>query len=227
MVRWPRGCASPGGHRAVPSYVLAVRRRSPRVINSRASTIAPARPARAFRSTMMENWSAAALGLPAAVLRGPSRDVHRHRARGGGGDGGRVASPRRAPRTPAPGVLQGAPPDRRLGSPARRGRGCDPRPYLPSSTTTGEPTGKRLDAGARRTPGDRGRGQAWAFGSATGAGFAAHPAELSTNPRGALRSAPSLAPGCSRRSNRLQHILAAAPDPRAHPSRLYFLRSAQ
>ena len=40
---------------------------------------------------MMENWAAAGGRVAGSVLRGPSRDVHRHRARGGGGDGGRVA----------------------------------------------------------------------------------------------------------------------------------------
>ena len=53
---------------------------------------------------------------------------------------------------PPAGVLRGAPPERRLGSPARRGRRCDPRPYLPSSTTHGRAPGKRLDGGARRPP---------------------------------------------------------------------------
>ena len=67
------------------------------------------------------------------------------------------------PRTPA-GVLRGAPP-------AQRPTGSRMRPSpptSPSSTTRGEPPGKRLDDGGRSgPPGDRGRGQARAFGRRT------------------------------------------------------------
>ena len=66
---------------------LAVRR-APRTSNGSVRVIAPAsgRAGTGVRSAMIENCTAAAVGLPALSLRCRGRDVHRHGSRGRGRD---------------------------------------------------------------------------------------------------------------------------------------------